>query len=124
MLGSDFPLVGKITKFDTDGVTVIKREIVNITNEVADVATITRAYETCPLSSTSSTLQQVAQDFDTGDILEVVLSKKCMDDIEAELVRIVDDELPLKADQADLDALANTYAAASGGTDNYAFTIP
>lgn len=127
LLGSDFPLVGKITKYDTDGVTVLKREIVNITNRSGDIANITRAYETCPLGTASSALQQVAQDFDTNDILEIVVSKKCLDDFNtdiADLQTFRDTTVP--ATYATKTELANSqfvYGASSAGTDAYAITV-
>lgn len=127
LLGSDFPLVGKITKYDTDGVTVLKREIVNITNRSGDIATIARAYETCPLGTASSALQQVAQDFDTNDILEIVVSKKCLDDFNtdiADLQTFRDTTVP--ATYATKTELANSqlvYGASSAGSDAYAITV-
>lgn len=91
----------------------MRREIVNITNESADVITITRAYEACPLSSSSIALQQIAQEFEEGDLLEVVLSKKCLDDIEDELARIVDEELPLKLDKSVYDSEKQAFKTTS-----------
>lgn len=127
LLGSDFPLVGKITKYDTDRVTVLKREIVNITNRSWDIANITRAYESCPLGTASSALQQVTQNFDTNDILEIVVSKKCLDDFNtdiADLQTFRDTTVP--ATYATKTELANSqlvYGASSAGTDAYAITV-
>lgn len=127
LLGSDFPLAGKITKYDTDGVTVLKREMVNITNRSGDIATITRAYETCPLGTASSALQQVAQDFDTNDILEIVVSKKCLDDFNTDITDLQtfrDTTVP--ATYATKTELANSqliYGASSAGSDAYAITV-
>lgn len=127
LLGSDFPLVGKITKYDTDGVTVLKREIVNITNRSGDVATIARAYETCPLGTASSALQQVAQDFDTNDILEIVVSKKCLDDFNTDIENLQTfQNTTVPATYATKTELANSqlvYGASSAGSDAYAITV-
>jgi len=127
LLGSDFPLVGKITKYDTDGVTVLKREIVNITNRSGDVATIARAYETCPLGTASSALQQVAQDFDTNDILEIVVSKKCLDDFNTDIENLQTfQNTTVPVTYATKTELANSqlvYGASSAGSDAYAITV-
>jgi len=127
LLGSDFPLVGKITKYDTDGVTVLKREIVNITNRSGDIATIARAYETCPLGTASSALQQVAQDFDTNDILEIVVSKKCLDDFNTDIENLQTfQNTTVPATYATKTELANSqlvYGASSAGSDAYAITV-
>lgn len=108
----------RITHFDTDGV-VLGRENMLIDTRVSDTFTINasgRAYEEVPLDDTATTQTQQALPFYEDDLIECVLSKSVIKDIQ--------DEIDLKASQASVDALNNTYAAASGGTDTYAFTIP
>lgn len=90
-----------------------------IDTRVSDTFTINasgRAYEEVPLDDTATTQTQQALPFYEDDLIECVLSKSVIKDIQ--------DEIDLKASQASVDALNNTYAAASGGTDTYAFTIP
>ena len=96
----------------------------DITNNVSDVLIIERVVESTRATDTTNTYAATPQSFTANAIIEEVISSGVMSELQDEVNRIVDEELPLKANQSDVDALINIYAASSGGTDNYAFTIP
>lgn len=98
---------------------ITKREIVKVTAGPTEALTITRSAGYCPANYTATTLTNTAFSFDAGDSVKLKLVGEIIDDMNTEIARLESD----KADQADLDALANTYFSASGGTDEYAFSI-
>lgn len=117
----------KVTQYDTDGVTIIGRENILIDTRVDETFTVAasgRAYEPVPIDDDQTSNIQQALPFLSDSVIECVITSEFMKDIQEELIDIRDVALPLKADQADVDALANTYFSASGGTDTYAFSIP
>lgn len=114
----------QIYERDAETGAITKCELVDITNNVSDVLIIERVVESTRATDTTNTYAATPQSFTANAIIEEVISSEVLSEIQDEVNRIVDEELPLKADQADVDALTNIYAAASGGTDNYAFTIP
>ena len=73
-----------------------------------------------PIDDDATSSIQQALPFSSNAIIENVMSTAVIEDVQNEVTRLETD----KADQADVDALINVYAAASGGTDTYAFTIP
>ena len=109
---------------DAETGAITKCELVDITNNVSDVLIIERAVESTRATDTTNTYAATPQSFSSNAIIEEVISSEVISEIQDEVNRIVDEELPLKANQSDVDALINIYAASSGGTDNYAFTIP
>lgn len=76
-INAECPFIWRFKKITTDinwVETLIRQEFVNITAVSWNTITMTRAYESCPLSSWSTTIQQVAQSFDSWDIFEMVFS--------------------------------------------------
>lgn len=114
----------QIYERDAETGAITKCELVDITNNVSDVLIIERAVESTRATDTTNTYAATPQSFTANAIIEEVISSEVISEIQDEINNIYDVELPLKADQADVDIITNTYAAASGGTDNYAFTIP
>jgi hypothetical protein len=80
----DYPLT--VVKFDTDGVTVLKREIVLVTARVADTFSITRSAGTCPGSDTATTQGTTAYAFDADDYVFLNNTAELIKDIQDEIV--------------------------------------
>lgn len=99
---------------------VTKREIVNVTNRVWDTFTITRAYESCPLSDSSTTQQQIAQSFDDGDLVQMRLTAWKVNTIETNITNL----WTTKLDKSTYNAEKIAYASSSWWTDDYVVTIP
>lgn len=72
-------------KFDTDGVTVLKRELVRVTKRVGDILTIVRSAGTCPGSDASTTQGTTAYQFDADDYF-------FLNDV-AEVIKDIQDEI-------------------------------
>lgn len=112
----------QVTEVDVDG-NVTARENMLISTRSGSTFTVAasgRAYEAVPIDDDATSSIQQALPFSSDAIIENVMSTAVIEDVQNEVTRLETD----KADQADVDALTNVYAAASGGTDNYAFTIP
>lgn len=109
-------------QWDTQG-RVTKRELRKVTAKTGDTFTATRAADLVPISYATLTQAATALSFDPLDgevTIRITTPAAFFANMTAEIERLETD----KADQADVDALTNIYAAASGGTDTYAFTIP
>jgi len=105
-----FPFLLTIENFVNATGLVSKREIVRVTNRVGDTFTIVRSAGYCPASSTATTQTNTAFSFtpdaDNTVVLSLKMTAEDLDDLNAELVRIVGTELPLKANQTTVTALS------------------
>lgn len=83
---STFPFL--VTIEQTVSSVVTKREIVKVTNRVADAFTIVRSADYCLLGDTATTQTNTAQSFLSGDTISERLTATVIDDLNAELARL------------------------------------
>lgn len=120
-----------LVKFDTDGVTILKNEIVEVTAKTGDTFTIVRSYGTCPWSDASTTQWTTAYAFDADDYFFMNNVAEVIEDIQDELTAFeaqtaqdfqnVDDE---KLDITEYQQWQYVYGATSAWSDAYAITLP
>lgn len=116
-----------LVKFDTDGVIILKNEIVEVTKKSWDTFTIVRSYGTCPWSDASKTQWTTAYAFDEGDYF-------FMNNV-AEIIKDIQDELETfeatttqnfdeKLDITEYQQWQYIYGSTSAWSDAYAITLP
>ena len=110
----------QVTEVDADGNVTARENMLIATRSGSTFNIDTRAYEAVPIDDDATSSIQQPLPFSSDAIIENVMSTAVIEDVQNEVTRLETD----KADQTAVDALNNIYAAASGGTDNYAFTIP
>lgn len=107
-----------LVQYDVDWVTVLKREIVKVTNKVWDTFTIERGAWACPWSDTETSQWTTAYAFDAGDYFYLNIVAELIEDIQDETTRLEADKL----DTVDYQNWAPIYWASAVGTDSYAIT--
>ena len=119
---TDKDYLATLVKFDTDGVTVLKREIVKVTARSTDTFTIERSAWTCPWSDAVQTQWTTAYQFDANDYFFLINSAEIMKDIQDE-VENISDELPNKLDISVYNQEKTAFGATSTWNDDYSATI-
>lgn len=94
---------------------MLKREIVKITNRVADTLTIVRSSGTCPPDYQTLTPGTTAFSFNSGDVVTHVLT--------AEQIKDIQDALATAAQISQIQNQSAIYAADTGTTNAYAITL-
>lgn len=115
-------------KFDTYWLTVLKREIVEVTKRIGDSLTIVRSAWTCPWSDASTTQWTTAYAFDADDYIFLNSTAEVVNDLQTEVERIVGTDIAWletnKLSKAEYQAWTYVYGASSTWNDDYVLTLP
>ena len=114
---STFPFFIKVEQLDTqaNSYRVLKREIVKVTNRIADALTIARSSGTCPPDYQTLTPGATAFSFNSGDVVTHTVT--------AEQIKDMGDAILTSVQQSGAQTQAHTYAVATGSSNAFAVTL-
>lgn len=116
---TSYPYKLTLEQLDSNNL-VTKREIVTVTNKVADTFTITRASEACPLNDTATTQTQIAQSFIDWALVQLRLTADWINQIWTDITSL----WTTKLDKTTYNAEKIAYASTTTWNDDYAITVP
>ncbi len=109
---STFPFFLTLEQYNAS-LQVTKREIVKVTAGATEALTIVRSAGYCPDDYAATTLTNTAFSFDAGDSVKLKLVGEIIDDINAELARLLATEIPAKVSKAG-DNMTGLFKEAQG----------
>ena len=112
----------QIYERDPDTGAITKCELVNITNNVSDVLIIERTVESTRATDTTNAYAATPQSFTADAIIEEVISSEVLSEIQDEVNRIVDEELPLLITKEEYNNERVPFIASSAWDDDYEIT--
>lgn len=112
----------QIYERDAETGAITKCELVNITNNVSDVLIIERAVEGTRATDTTNTYAATPQSFTANAIIEEVISSEVLSEIQDEVNRIVDEEIPLLLTKEEYNSERVPFIASSAWDDDYEIT--